>query len=150
MNGEPKPELAATLRSAIAENDSHGDNIVKAKGELAPYIDRIRRENKIEAERAVRLHTEAYAEAWRIAQEMGKADGELKKVTLFGSALPGRAFRSDSDIDLVISGGNRALLERVATKSRFPVDILEFTDARSAILDSIEKEGVIVYAAPEN
>lgn len=117
---------------------------------VEPYINRIRRENRIEAERAAALHSQAYAEACRLAQEMGKVDGELKKVILFGSALPGRSFRYDSDIDLAISGGNRALLERVAAKSSFTVDLLDLNDVRPAIFESIQKEGVIVYAAPEN
>ena len=117
---------------------------------VEPYIRRIRQENRIETERAAELHSRAYAEARRLAQEMGKADGDLKKVILFGSALPGRVFRIDSDIDLAISGGNRALLERVAAKSSFSVDLLDLNDARSAILESIQKEGVVVYAAPEN
>lgn len=115
-----------------------------------PYIKRIRWENEREAERIARLQSEAYEEAWRLAAEMGKVDGELKQVILFGSALPGRSFRYDSDIDLAVSGGNKALLERVVAKSSFTVDLLDLNDVRPAIFESIQKEGVIVYAASEN
>ncbi|OHD26338.1 MAG: hypothetical protein A2Y38_00115 [Spirochaetes bacterium GWB1_59_5] len=81
---------------------------------------------------------------------MGRADSSLGEVILFGSALPGRAFRRDSDIDLAIKGGNRVLLEHVVVDSSFAVDLIDLEDARTGILESIEKEGVVVYAAPEN
>lgn len=81
---------------------------------------------------------------------MGRADTKLEKVVLFGSALPGRTFRRDSDIDLAIKGGNRALLEHVVVNSSFAVDLIDLDDARPGILESIEKEGVVVYAAPKN
>lgn len=117
---------------------------------MVPYINRIRRENRLEEEHICRLHALAYAEAQRIAREMGKADPGLKKVILFGSTLPGREFRSNSDIDLAVIGGNRARLENVAASSSFSVDLLELNDARSAIIAGIEKEGVVLYATPEN
>ena len=117
---------------------------------LNPYIARMRRENKVEAEYADRLHAAAYEEAWRLGREMGRADASLAEVVLFGSALPGRAFRRDSDIDLGIRGGNRVLLEHVVVDSSFAVDLIDLEDARPGIVERIEKEGVVVYAAPEN
>ncbi|MDX9958888.1 MAG: hypothetical protein RBT68_10655 [Spirochaetia bacterium] len=69
---------------------------------LRLFIDRMRRENEVEADLAARLQREARAEALRLGAEMGKADPDLRKVVLFGSALPGRDFRIDSDIDLAV------------------------------------------------
>ncbi|MEI6389246.1 MAG: hypothetical protein WCQ50_21785, partial [Spirochaetota bacterium] len=86
---------------------------------LRPFIDRIRRENEIESEQVADLHVEAFEEAKRLGIEMGRADPCLRKVVLFGSALPDRDFRSDSDIDLAIVGGDRAGLERIAAASPF-------------------------------
>ena len=117
---------------------------------LRPFIDRIRRENEIESEQVADLHVEAFEEAKRLGIEMGRADPCLRKVVLFGSALPDRDFRSDSDIDLAIVGGDRAGLERIAAASPFSVDILELEAARAGIRKTIEEEGVVVYAQTHN
>jgi predicted nucleotidyltransferase len=116
-------------------------------GLMSPFIVRIRRENKAEADLAAGLHAEAFEEAKRLGAEMGRADPRLKSVILFGSALPNRDFRSDSDIDLAIVGGDRVRLERIAAGSSFSVDILDLEDARAGIRKSIEEEGIVVYAA---
>ncbi|MFZ4617434.1 MAG: nucleotidyltransferase family protein [Rectinemataceae bacterium] len=117
---------------------------------LRPFIDRIRRENEIESEQVADLHVEAFEEAKRLGIKMGRADPSLRKVVLFGSALPDRDFRSDSDIDLAIVGGDRAGLERIAAASPFSVDILELEAARAGIRKTIEEEGVVVYAQTQD
>ncbi len=117
---------------------------------LAPFIARIRRENEIEADRACELHARAFDEACRLAREMGKADPSLRKVILFGSALPGRAFRIDSDIDLAILGGSLTLFERRAASSRFRIDITRLDDMRPAVRDRVMTEGQVLYATPES
>ncbi|MGD9941355.1 MAG: nucleotidyltransferase domain-containing protein [Clostridia bacterium] len=117
---------------------------------LRLFIDRMRRENEVEADLAARLQREARAEALRLGAEMGKAEPDLRKVVLFGSALPGRDFRIDSDIDLAVVGGDRARLERLVASSSFPVDVIDLEEARPGIRKSIENEGILVYAAPEN
>ena len=115
-----------------------------------PFASRIRRENAIEAAEAARLHAQALDEACRLAVEMGKADPTLRKVMLFGSAIPGREYRTDSDIDIAIFGGNQALLERLIEHSSFQVDIIAIEDARPGIKESIMKEGLVIYAATES
>jgi predicted nucleotidyltransferase len=114
------------------------------------FINQIRRENAIEASEAERLHEQALGEARRLAAEMGKTDPTLRMVVLFGSAIPGREYRVDSDIDIAIIGGNRSLLERVAAHSSFRVDIIDIDDARPGIKESIMNEGLVLYAATES
>jgi len=73
------------------------------KDALSPFADRIRRENEAETKLAEKLQQTAFAEANRLGQEMGNFDPQLTKVIPFGSALPGRDFRSQTDFDIVIA-----------------------------------------------
>jgi len=117
---------------------------------LDPFIARIKRENESEAKRTEKLHAEAFEEAHRLAHQMGAADPALSKVILFGSALPGRVFRSDSDIDLAVVGGNMACLQRIAERSTFHVDIVSLDDMRAGIREGILREGLVMYVATES
>lgn len=116
---------------------------------LSFFADRIRRENAIESAKAACLHALAFDEACRLAVEMGKADPTLRTVMLFGSTLPGREYRINSDIDLAIRGGNQALLERVAEQSSFHIDIIAIEDARPGIKERIMDEGLVIYGTTE-
>ena len=123
--------------------------------ELQPIVDRIRRENAVARVRLAELHEGAYHTAVSLAGEMGRQDSSLKKVILFGSALPGRVFRADSDIDLAVVGGDLPLLERIVESARaadtsggaLKVDILDLGDARPGIRERILEEGVVLYDA---
>jgi len=126
------------------------ESVEDINGALNPYVNRIRRENAIEAAAVERLHSQALGEAHRLAAEMGEADPTLRKVLLFGSALPERGYRIDSDIDIAVIGGDQALLERVAERSSFHVDIIAIDDARPGIKESIMNEGLVIYAATES
>jgi predicted nucleotidyltransferase len=125
------------------------DKVAENDGASWPYAKRIRRENTIEAAEATRLQAQALDEARLLAAEMGKADPTLKKAVLFGSALPGREYRTDSDIDIATIGGHHALLERIAGHSSFNVDIIAIEDARPGIKERIMEEGLVIYAATE-
>ncbi len=114
-----------------------------------PFVERIRRDNAEEDKALKILHEKAYAEAFRLGLAMGKIDPTLVRVILYGSALPDRPFRADSDIDLAVVGGNLPLLERLAVDCPFKVDIVSLADVRPGIKARIEAEGIEVYAAPE-
>ncbi|MFP4153634.1 MAG: nucleotidyltransferase domain-containing protein [Alkalispirochaeta sp.] len=82
--------------------------------DLQAIIDRSRRLKAAANARAARRRDHALQVAKDLAAEMGKQDRSVKRVILFGSLLPGRAFRGESDIDLAIDGGDMPLLERIA------------------------------------
>jgi predicted nucleotidyltransferase len=112
---------------------------------LARVVERIRAKNEEYDRESASRKDEARREAVRIAKRIAEADLSVEKIILFGSALPGRAFRLDSDIDLAISGGNVANLEGIASKSAFRVDIIELNELRPGIRGLVEKEGVVLY-----
>jgi predicted nucleotidyltransferase len=124
--------------------------LLEGTAALEPFIGRIKHENELEAKHAGKLHKDAFEEARRLAREMGTADPELRKVILFGSALPGRMFRSDSDVDLAVVGGHAACFERIADASTFHVDIVVLDDVRDGIKESILKEGLVLYEASKS
>ena len=73
---------------------------------------------------------------------------DLQKVILFGSRARGD-FRRASDIDLAVSGGNVAMFavdveEETSTLLEFDVVNLDL-DLQEKLLESIKKEGMILY-----
>jgi predicted nucleotidyltransferase len=90
---------------------------------------------------------EAYRAAHALAKEMGRQDPTLRRVVLFGSTLPGRRYRENSDIDLAVEGGDRAHLERLAASLPQKVDIIGLDDLRPGIRDRVEAEGEVLYEA---
>jgi predicted nucleotidyltransferase len=66
-------------------------------------------------------------------------------VVLFGSALPGRPFRTDSDIDLAVDGGDRPFLERLTRDAPRTVDIIGLDELRPRIRERVLAEGVVLY-----
>ena len=73
---------------------------------------------------------------------------DLQKVILFGSRARGD-FQRASDIDLAVSGGNVAMFavdveEETSTLLQFDVVNLDL-DLQDKLLESIKKEGMILY-----
>ncbi len=73
---------------------------------------------------------------------------EVEKVLLFGSRARGD-FRRTSDIDLAVSGGNVArfaadIQEETSTLLMFDIVDLDGS-VQKELLQSIEKEGIIIY-----
>jgi predicted nucleotidyltransferase len=109
---------------------------------------RINEENR-GAEKKVRLRKlQAGKEARRLCRLFAAADAGLEKVILYGSLLPGRPFRMDSDIDLALVGGNLATFLSIAESSSFPVDVIPLDEVRSGIRAFIESEGIVLYKRP--
>jgi predicted nucleotidyltransferase len=59
------------------------------------------------------------------------ADAEVKRVLLYGSLIPGRTITRQSDIDLLIDGGELSRALTAAEESEFPVDVLRVEDQRT-------------------
>ncbi|HUW40739.1 MAG TPA: nucleotidyltransferase domain-containing protein [Rectinemataceae bacterium] len=124
MGSEHSPSVPPEFIHAMAEN--------------------ARRGNAREAEAAARRLEEARSEAKRLATELAALSG-IKRVILFGSAARGRGFRTDSDIDLAIDGGDVLEAMRVVESSAFHVDIVDLENANEAIRARVEAEGVTLY-----
>ena len=80
-------------------------------------------------------------------RELAKKYG-IKKVILFGSRARGD-FKRVSDIDLAVTGGNIAAFsldvdEETSTLLKYDIVNLD-ASVQQELLDSIQKEGVILY-----
>jgi predicted nucleotidyltransferase len=116
-------------------------------GELKAIVDRLNRDNARAAAQAAEAQRNAFIVARELAEQMGAEDPSLRRVILFGSTVPGRRYRVDSDIDLAIDGGDRTRLERLAMRIPQTVDIIEIDDLRPGIRDRVLTEGVVLYEA---
>lgn len=114
---------------------------------LEAIVDRLNRDNAQAAKWAAEAQRVAFRTARELAAKMGAADATLRRVILFGSTVPGRRYRVDSDIDLAIDGGDRTRLERLAMGVGQTVDIIEIDDLRPGIRDRVLAEGVALYEA---
>jgi predicted nucleotidyltransferase len=115
------------------------------EGFLSRIAARIRSENEAYEQLAASRKKEAEREAARLASLFASADPGIVKIVLFGSALPGRSFRPDSDIDLAVSGGDIARLEAMASDSAFRVDIVDMENLAPGIRGMVDKEGLVLY-----
>lgn len=115
--------------------------------ELQAIVDRLRRENARDAASVANAQREAFRVAKALAERMGAEDRSVRRVVLFGSTLPGRRYRRESDIDLAVDGGDRAFLERLAAGASRPVDVIGLDELRDGVRDRVLKEGVILYEA---
>lgn len=115
--------------------------------ELQAIVDRLNRENSRARADLARAQQAAYRAACTLAARMGEEDPTLRRVVLFGSTVPGRRYRADSDIDLAVEGGDRARLERLAASLEQSVDIVRMDELRPGILERVLAEGVVLYEA---
>lgn len=112
---------------------------------LKAIAEQIRKENAAYAAAAGRRREAALREARRLAQAFAEADSGLRRVFLFGSLLPGREYRLDSDIDLAIEGGDARLFTAIGERSSFDVDVVELPALREGIADRVRTEGALLY-----
>jgi predicted nucleotidyltransferase len=117
----------------------------RAPGFLEDIARNIREHNNAEEAQARLRKMQAGKEARRLARRFVKADPSLRKVVLFGSLLPGRRFRSDSDIDLGIVGGSYVTLLRIAEASSFPVDLVCMEMLSPTVRELMEREGLVLF-----
>jgi len=115
--------------------------------QLQAIVERLNRDNARAKADLVTAQQAAYRAACALAVRMGEADPTLRRVVLFGSTVPGRRYRADSDIDLAVEGGDRARLERIAANLRQSVDIVGMDELRPGIRERVLAEGVVLYEA---
>lgn len=98
-------------------------------------------EKKVDPATGIKM--EVLEEIRSLAEEYG-----VRKVILFGSRARGD-FRRTSDIDLAISGGNKARFsldveEETSTLLKYDVVDLDGT-VQPELLESIQREGKVIY-----
>jgi hypothetical protein len=70
--------------------------------DLQAIVQRLNRENARVVAHVATEQRKAYSAACKLAIRMGAEDPSLRRVILFGSTVPGRRYRTDSDIDLAV------------------------------------------------
>jgi predicted nucleotidyltransferase len=113
---------------------------------IAGIVSRQLEENeRYEIERLRRL-ADAIGEARRLAEVLSHCEG-VRRVLLFGSAVSGRFFRVDSDIDLAIEGGDVLKAMALVEDSSFHVDLVDMEAVHASIRERILVEGQVLYEA---
>jgi predicted nucleotidyltransferase len=93
-----------------------------------------------------------WEQAWNLARNVAlrlKTYYGAEKVIVFGSLLHREYFRSDSDIDIAVSGIPsrkffRAVYDVALGEKNFDIDIVDMEDCKPYIRQAIEREGIVV------
>ena len=113
---------------------------------VAEAADRIRkRRNQRNAEREARRRA---AQRWArdVAHRLAEADESVTKIIGFGSTFEEwRTFRTDSDIDLGIIGGDWFRLMREIPESEFEISLVELDEQPKPFFEHVMSNGVILY-----
>jgi predicted nucleotidyltransferase len=115
--------------------------------ELQKIVDAENKRNQAERERIARRLEAAREEAARLAEEIAKADGSVRKVILFGSVAAGNARNEGFDIDLGILGGDQLALMEITEASSFAVDLVDLEAASPGFREMVERRGEVLYGA---
>lgn len=115
--------------------------------ELQKIVDAENKRNRAERERIARRLVAAREEAARLAQEIAKADGNVRKVILFGSVAAGSARNEGFDIDLGILGGDQLALMKITEASSFAVDLVDLEAVSPGFREMVERRGEVLYGA---
>ena len=115
--------------------------------ELQKIVEAENARNRAARERIGRRLEEARAEARRLAEDMGRADAEVKRVILFGSVASGKVRTETFDIDLGVVGGDLMELMRITEESAFGVDLVDLETVSSGFRRMVEERGEVLYDA---
>lgn len=112
---------------------------------IRKIAERMRREDERDGRLLAKRRLAMQQEARRIARVIGRADAEVKRVLLYGSLIPGRTITRQSDIDLLIDGGELSRALTAAEESEYPVDVLRVEDLRPRIRDMVLESAEVLY-----
>ncbi len=86
------------------------------------------------------------AEALRLVPLLIECDPGIERIRLFGSVLPRRRFRSDSDLDLAVEGATRfSDLRRIADVSDWVVDLIEWETLSESIQKIVARDAEVIF-----
>ena len=107
-----------------------------------------RRKNAVADERAVARREAMRIEARRLADAFVSDQSDIRRIVLFGSLTQRSTGRECTDIDLYVEGvSNLAALERIAVRSKWPVDIVTEDLVSRAVVLQVERYGEVLYEA---
>lgn len=115
--------------------------------ELQKIIDAENERNRAERRRIAWRLVEARKEAERLAEALGRADPNVRKVILFGSVAAGTARSEGFDIDLGLLGGDQLALMSITEESSFRVDLVDLQAVSSRFRELVEQRGEELYHA---
>ena len=97
-------------------------------------------------QRIERRREDLRSEAGRLASLMVECDPGIKRIRLFGSVLPRRTLRSDSDLDIAVEGATRfSDLRRTVEESDWPVDLIEWETMPESIRNVVARDAEVLY-----
>ncbi|TVR66001.1 MAG: hypothetical protein EA427_17050 [Spirochaetaceae bacterium] len=107
-----------------------------------------RRRNSAHARNLAERRKALQAEARRLVPLLLACDPAITRIRLFGSVLPRRSLRLDSDLDLAVEGATRFLdLLRTVEESDYPVDLVEWETLSEPIRNVITRDAEVLYGA---
>ena len=113
---------------------------------VAEAAERLRRRRKERREALVEHRERAQAWARALAQDLGAADDTVRRIIGFGSTFEiWRHFRTDSDIDLAIEGGDWFFLMRRIPPGEFEVSLVELEQQGVEFAEHVRAVGAILY-----
>lgn len=112
---------------------------------IRKIAERMRRDDERDERLLATRRLAMQQEARRIAQAIGRADAEVKRVLLYGSLIAGRTITRQSDIDLLIDGGKLSRALSTAEESEYPVDVLRVEDLRTSIRAMVLESAEVLY-----
>ena len=87
-------------------------------------------------------------EARRLVPLLLACDPGITRIRLFGSVLPGRRIRTESDLDLVIEGSTRfSECLRVVEESEWPVDLIAWEDLSELVRNVVDRDAEVLYGS---
>lgn len=87
-------------------------------------------------------------EARRLVPLLLARDPGITRIRLFGSVLPRRRMRADSDLDLVVEGSTRfSECLRVVEESPWPVDLIEWETLSESFRTIVDRDGHVLYGS---
>ena len=88
------------------------------------------------------------SEALRLVPLLLKCDPGITRILLFGSVLPRRRLRADSDLDLAVEGCTRfSECLRLVEQSDWPVDLVEWETLSEPFRNVVARDAEVLYGS---
>lgn len=106
------------------------------------------RRNAVHRRDLARRREALRSEARRLVPLLLECDPAITRIRIFGSVLPGRRLRPDSDLDLVVEGATRfSECLRVVEESEWPVDVVEWETLSEPFRRVVDRDAEVLYGS---
>lgn len=115
----------------------------------ASVAERIKKENQREAQELAQRRQHAQNLGKYMANQIILRYPEVRRVWGFGSTYETwRSYRSTSDIDLALEGGDVLEIFRITEGCEIPIDLVSLEDCPPSMAAAIRSHGVILAEVP--